>query len=86
MSHPVQSKPHNIPYDANVNQSRWIFQTPQYAQNFDARTPFVGAVGVPLAREQLQPNNFQWLVMKPQAHAIPPFSYYLATRNPERKQ
>jgi len=77
---------HHIPYDANVFESRWIFTTPQYAQNFEARTPFAGSVGVPLARERNQPNVFQWLVYKPQAHAVQPFSYYLATRNPSRLQ
>jgi hypothetical protein len=75
-----------VKYDAKVRESHWIFSTPQYAQHFEPRTPFVGAVGVPVAREQLQPNNFQWLVYKPQSHAIPPFSYYLATRNPGRQQ
>lgn len=76
----------SMPYDANVGESRWVFTTPQYAQQFDARTPFMGSVGIPLAREQYQANAFDWLLMKPQVHAIPPFSYYLATRNPERNQ
>ncbi len=75
-----------VKYDAKIGESHWIFSTPQYAQNFEPRTPFIGATGVPLAREQLQPNNFQWLVYKPQSHSIPPFSYYLATRNAGRQQ
>jgi hypothetical protein len=75
-----------LPFDAKVDEARWIFNTPQYAQNFEARTPFVGAVGVPLAREQHQPNVFQWLVYRPQSHAIPPFSYFQNTRQPNRQQ
>jgi hypothetical protein len=44
----------------------------------------VGSFNVPLARERLQPNNFQWLVYRPQEHAIPPFEYFKNTRAPSR--
>ena len=72
--------------DANVYESRWTFQTPIHAQLYAPKTPFIGAVGVPLARERPQPNNFDWLLYKPQSHAIPPFEYFKATRNTFRKQ
>jgi hypothetical protein len=72
------------PEDAHTQQSRWTFQTPVNAQDAPPRTPFVGAFNVPLAKERLQPNNFQWLVYKPQEHAIPPFEYFKNTRAPSR--
>jgi hypothetical protein len=58
------------PDDAHVLQSRWMFQTPVNAQD--------------AARERLQPNNFQWLLYRPQEHAIPPFEYFKNTRAPSR--
>jgi hypothetical protein len=44
----------------------------------------VGSFNVPLARERLQPNNFQWLLYRPQEHVIPPFEYFKNTRAPSR--
>lgn len=70
--------------DAHTQESRWIFQTPVNAQDAPPRSPFVGAFNVPLAKERLQPNNFQWLVYRPQEHAIPPFEYFKNTRAPSR--
>ena len=70
--------------DANVYQSRWTFQTPVNAQDAPPRTPFIGSFNVPLAKERLQPNNFQWLVYRPQEHSIPPFEYFKNTRAPSR--
>lgn len=70
--------------DATTQWSRWTFQTPVNAQDAPPRTPFVGSFNVPLAKERLQPNNFQWLLYKPQEHAIPPFEYYKNTRAPSR--
>jgi hypothetical protein len=72
------------PDDAHVLQSRWMFQTPVNAQDAPPRTPFVGSFNVPLARERLQPNNFQLLLYRPQEHAIPPFEYFKNTRAPSR--
>ncbi len=72
--------------DANVYQSRWTFQTPVHAQTFTPKSPFIGSMNVPLARERPQPNAFDWLLYKPQQHAIPDFSYFVATRNVFRKQ
>ena len=73
--------------DANVFESRWIFQTPVHAQTVTPHTtPFIGSMNVPLARERPQPNNFQWLLYRPQAHAIPDFHYFTATRNTFRRQ
>lgn len=70
--------------DATTQWSRWTFQTPVNAQDAPPRTPYVGAFNVPLAKERLQPNNFQWLLYKPQEHAIPPFEYFKNTRAPSR--
>ena len=70
--------------DATTGWSRWTFQTPVNAQDAPPRTPFVGSFNVPLAKERLQPNNFQWLLYKPQEHAIPPFEYFKNTRAPSR--
>lgn len=70
--------------DATTQWSRWTFQTPVNAQDAPPRTPYVGSFNVPLAKERLQPNNFQWLLYKPQEHAIPPFEYYKNTRAPSR--
>lgn len=72
------------PNDATTQQSRWMFQTPVNAQDSPPRSPFVGSFNVPLARERPQPNNFQWLLYRPQEHAIPPFEYYKNTRAPSR--
>jgi hypothetical protein len=72
------------PRDASTQESRWIFQTPVNAQDAPPRSPFIGAFNVPLARERIQPNNFQWLVYRPQEHAIPPFEYFKNTRAPSR--
>jgi hypothetical protein len=74
------------PKDANVYESRWTFQTPVHAQTFTPKSPFIGSFNVPLARERPQPNNFQWMLYRPQAHAIPDFSYFVATRNVFRRQ
>lgn len=70
--------------DATTQWSRWTFQTPVNAQDAPPRTPFVGSFNVPLAKERVQPNVFQWLVYKPQEHAIPTFEYYKNTRAPSR--
>lgn len=70
--------------DATVGWSRWTFQTPVNAQDAPPRSPFIGSFNVPLARERIQPNVFQWLVYKPQEHAIPPFEYFKNTRAPSR--
>jgi len=72
------------PEDAHTQQSSWTFQTPVNAQDAPPRTPFIGAFNVPLAKERLQPNSFQWLLYKPQEHAIPPFEYFKNTRAPSR--
>lgn len=74
-----------IPEDANTGAAIWMFNTPVHAQNFPSVTPFTGSVGVPLARERTSDHSFQWLVYKPQKHAIPPFSYFLNTRFQDRK-
>ena len=76
----------NIPFDAHVGGAQWIFNTPQHAQNFPAITPFTGSVGVPLAKEKTDTHAFQWLVYKPQEHAIPSFSYFANTRFPDRNK
>lgn len=73
-----------IPYDAKVGAAQWIFSTPQHAQNFTPSTPYVGSVGVPLAKEKSDNHAFHWMLFKPQAHAIPPFSYFLNTRFEDR--
>jgi hypothetical protein len=70
--------------DATTQWSRWTFQTPVNAQDAPPRSPYIGAFNVPLAKERLQPNNFQWLLYKPQEHAIPPFEYFKNTRAPSR--
>jgi hypothetical protein len=70
--------------DATTQWSRWTFQTPVNAQDAPPRTPFIGSFNVPLAKERIQPNVFQWLVYKPQEHAIPPFEYFKNTRAPSR--
>lgn len=70
--------------DANTGWSRWTFQTPVNAQDAPPRTPYVGSFNVPLAKERIQPNVFQWLLYKPQEHAIPPFEYFKNTRAPSR--
>lgn len=72
------------PLDATTQESRWIFQTPVNAQDAPPRSPFIGAFNVPLARERIQPNTFQWLLYRPQEHAIPPFEYFKNTRAPSR--
>jgi hypothetical protein len=71
-------------HDATTQESRWIFQTPVNAQDAPPRSPFIGAFNVPLARERLQPNVFQWLLYRPQEHVIPPFEYFKNTRAPSR--
>jgi hypothetical protein len=71
-------------HDATTQESRWIFQTPVNAQDAPPRSPFIGAFNVPLARERIQPNTFQWLLYRPQEHAIPPFEYFKNTRAPSR--
>lgn len=70
--------------DAHTGWSRWTFQTPVNAQDAPPRSPFIGSFNVPLAKERTQPNVFQWLVYKPQEHAIPPFEYFKNTRAPSR--
>jgi hypothetical protein len=70
--------------DATTQWSRWTFQTPVNAQDAPPRSPYIGAFNVPLAKERLQPNNFQWLLYKPQEHVIPPFEYFKNTRAPSR--
>ena len=70
--------------DATTGSSRWTFQTPVNAQDAPPRNPFIGSFNVPLAKERIQPNVFQWLLYKPQEHAIPPFEYYKNTRAPSR--
>lgn len=70
--------------DATTGSSRWTFQTPVNAQDAPPRNPFIGSFNVPLAKERTQPNVFQWLLYKPQEHAIPPFEYYKNTRAPSR--
>jgi hypothetical protein len=70
--------------DATTSWSRWTFQTPVNAQDAPPRTPFVGSFNVPLAKERIQPNVFQWLLYKPQDHVIPPFEYFKNTRAPSR--
>lgn len=70
--------------DATTGWSRWTFQTPVNAQDAPPRNPFIGSFNVPLAKERTQPNVFQWLLYKPQEHAIPPFEYYKNTRAPSR--
>ena len=60
--------------------------TPNQPQNYTPKSPYIGAFNVPLARERPQPNNWAWLLFKPQQHAIPEFSYFVATRNVFRKQ
>lgn len=72
----------HVSYDATTTQSLWTFQTPVNAQDAPPRTPFVGSFNVPIARERVQPNAFQWLLYKPQSHAIPPFEYFKNTRAP----
>jgi hypothetical protein len=73
------------PRDAHTQESRWTFQTPIHAQLYAPKSPFIGSFNVPIARERPQPNNFDWLLYKPQDHAVPPFDYFLATRNTFRK-
>jgi hypothetical protein len=75
-----------VSYDATTRWSRWTFQTPVNAQDAPPRSPFIGSFNVPLAKERIQPNAFQWLLYKPQAHAIPPFEYFKNTRAPFRGQ
>ena len=70
--------------DAHTRESRWVFQTPVNAQDAPPRTPFVGTFNVPTTREQPDPNAFQWLIYRPQEHAIPPFEYFKNTRAPSR--
>lgn len=70
--------------DATTGWSRWTFQTPVNAQDAPPRTPYIGSFNVPVAKERLQPNTFQWLLYKPQEHAIPPFEYFKNTRAPSR--
>jgi hypothetical protein len=71
-------------HDATTGSSRWTFQTPVNAQDAPPRTPYIGSFNVPVAKERLQPNAFQWLLYKPQEHAIPPFEYFKNTRAPSR--
>ena len=70
--------------DATTKWSQWTFQTPVNAQDAPPRSPFIGSFNVPLAKERVQPNAFQWLLYKPQDHAIPPFEYFKNTRAPSR--
>ncbi len=70
--------------DATTGWSRWTFQTPVNAQDAPPRNPYIGSFNVPLAKERIQPNVFQWLLYKPQEHAIPPFEYFKNTRAPSR--
>lgn len=72
------------PEDIHTQQSRWIFQTPVNAQDAPPRSPFIGSFNVPVARERVQPNAFQWLLYRPQEHSIPPFEYFKNTRAPHR--
>jgi hypothetical protein len=70
--------------DATTRESRWTFQTPTNPTDAPPRTPYVGSFNVPIAKERIQPNVFQWLVYKPQDYAIPPFEYFKNTRAPSR--
>jgi hypothetical protein len=72
------------PRDATTQESRWVFQTPVNPQDAPPRSPYIGSFNVPLARERIQPNVFQWLLYKPQEHVIPPFEYFKNTRAPYR--
>ena len=70
--------------DATTKWSQWTFQTPVNAQDAPPRSPFIGSFNVPLAKERVQPNVFQWLLYKPQDHVSPPFEYFKNTRAPSR--